>query len=165
MGKKKDLDEALARRGQPNYTQVRMDEMLTTKDLRSEPVEQRGLKKVEQHSGFAPLRRFATGATRSPLGNKPQYEGYLNPLVLKRFAEYMKKHQTQSDGQQREADNWQKGIPLDSLHDSKVRHDLDVWLHHRGYESEATENLQESLCACLFNTMAILLQVLQKERV
>jgi hypothetical protein len=106
------------------------------------------------------MRTFDTGATRSPLADKPQYEGYLNPLVIKRFGEYMLKHQTQADGQRRDADNWQKGIPPESLIDSVWRHLLDVWLHHRGHSDEATEPLEEALCAVLFNTMALLLHSL-----
>lgn len=109
---------------------------------------------------YSSCRVFDTGATRSPLGNKPQYEGYLNPLVLKRFGEYMLKHQTQADGQRREPDNWQKGIPPRSLVDSKMRHDMDVWLHHRSYSYAATEPMEEALCGVLFNTMAMLLHTL-----
>ena len=108
------------------------------------------------------MRTFDTGATRSPLGDKPQYEGYLNPIVIKRFGEYMLKHQIQADGQRREPDNWQKGIPPKSLMDSKMRHDMDVWLHHRGYSYAATEPMEEALCGVLFNTMALLLHELSK---
>ncbi len=110
-------------------------------------------------------RDFPTGATRSPLGDKPQYEGYLSPLVIKRFGEYMLKHQTDSAGERRAADNWQRGIPLDSLMDSKWRHDMDLWLHHRGHPDEAVEPLEDALCAIIFNTSAYLLQVLSKPRV
>lgn len=106
------------------------------------------------------MREFSTGATRSALADKPQYEGYLNPLVLKRFGEYMLKHQVQENGERRDPDNWQKGIPPASLMDSKLRHDLDVWLHHRGYHAAATEPIQEALCGVLFNTMALLLHTL-----
>ena len=105
------------------------------------------------------VRTFDTGATRSPLGDKLQYEGYLNPLVLKTFAEYMKRHQTQSDGKQRAADNWQQGIPRDSLMDSMMRHYMDVWLYHRGYKEEMSEDIIESLCALIFNAMAYLKSV------
>lgn len=108
------------------------------------------------------IRKFATGAIRSALGNKLEYDGYLNPLVLKRFAEYMKKHQTQPDGEQRAADNWQKNIPMASLHDSKKRHDFDVWLHLKGYSEEATETMEESLCAAIFGNMAMLKQVMEQ---
>lgn len=110
------------------------------------------------------IRTFDTGATRSPLADKPQYEGYLNPLVIKRFGEYMLKHQTQADGQRREPDNWQKGIPPESLMDSKMRHDLDVRLHHRGYHTAAVEPMEEALCGVLFNTMALLLHTLTISR-
>lgn len=116
----------------------------------------------ERRAFFEPaVRVFDSGATRSPLGDKLQYEGYLNPLVLKRFAQYMKKHQVQSDGAVRAADNWQKNLPLESLYDSKTRHDMDVWLYARGYKTEMTDNIEEALCAVLFNTMAILKQILE----
>lgn len=110
------------------------------------------------------LRTFDSGATRSPLGDKLQYEGYLSPIVIRRFAQYMKKHQTQSDGKQRAADNWQNGIPKESLMDSGYRHFIDWWLHHRGYGQDATEDLQESLCALLFNVMAYLKAELDGEK-
>jgi len=107
------------------------------------------------------IRTFDTGATRSPLGDKLQYEGYLNPLVLKAYARYMKRHQTASDGSQREPDNWQKGIPKGALIDSAWRHFSDWHLHHRGYTAEAEETLEEALCAILFNVMGYLKQVLE----
>lgn len=109
------------------------------------------------------IRTFESGATRSPLGNKLQLEGYLNPLVIKRFGEYMKKHQTDSAGNQREADNWQAGLGRKSLMDSKMRHDMDLWLHHRGYSDRADEPLEEALCAIMFNTMGYLLDVLKEK--
>ena len=109
------------------------------------------------------IRVFESGATRSPLEGKLQYEGYLSPIVLKRFAEYMRQHQTQSDGRLRPADNWQRGIPRESLMDSGTRHFMDWWLHHREYESSAGEELQEALCALLFNVMAYLKDVLDEE--
>ncbi len=108
------------------------------------------------------IRTFESGAIRSALGNKLQYSGYLNPLVLKRYAEYMKKHQTLPDGSQRAADNWQLGCgELKNILDSKDRHDMDVKLHIGGYSKEATEDLEESLCAVMFNTMAMLKQVME----
>ena len=116
-----------------------------------------------KNSPTVTLRTFETGATRSPLGDKLEYKGYLNPMVLKRYAEYMKKHQTQSDGGQRAADNWQKGIALASLYDSKIRHDMDIWLYSEGYSGEMTEDIEESLCASIFNSMAILKQVLEQK--
>lgn len=110
------------------------------------------------------IRTFDTGATRSPLGDKLQYEGYLSPLVLQRFAQYMRKHQVQSDGNVRPADNWQKGIPLESLIDSGTRHYMDWWLHHRGYNGNACEPIEEALCALMFNVMAYLKHVMEVDR-
>ena len=107
------------------------------------------------------LRRFNSGATRSPLGDKLQYEGYLSPLVLKRFAQYMKHHQMQADGTQREPDNWQKAIPLPSYMDSGWRHFMDWWQHHRGNTAWADEPLEEALCGLLFNVMGYLHETLQ----
>lgn len=108
-------------------------------------------------------RVFESGATRSPLGDKLQYEGFIHPLVLKRFAEYMNKHRVQANGELRAADNWQKGIPADSLIDSGYRHFMDWHLHHRGFASAANEALQEALCALMFNVMAYLLHVLLQD--
>ncbi|HQA98046.1 MAG TPA: hypothetical protein PLF62_08855 [Clostridia bacterium] len=110
------------------------------------------------------MRVFRTGATRSPMGDKLQYEGYLSPLVLRRFAQYMRKHQMQADGNLRDADNWQKGIPKESLMDSGARHYMDWWLHHRGYTDMAEEPIEEALCALVFNAMAYLKHVLDEER-
>ena len=109
------------------------------------------------------LRTFCTGATRSPLGDKLEYSGYMHPKVVKRFAQYMKKHQTQSDGTQREARNWQKGIPRTSLMDSGMRHFMDWWLYQEGSPDEMSEGIEESLCALMFNTMAYLKSVLDEQ--
>jgi len=105
------------------------------------------------------IREFETGATRSPLSNKLQYEGFLSPIVLKRYAEYMHKHRAQSNGEIRDADNWQKGIPSESAIDSMLRHVMDVWLYQRGYEREMSESLQDSLCAIIFNVSVMLLNI------
>lgn len=115
------------------------------------------------------IRTFETGATRSPLGDKLRYEGFLNPVILKRYAEYMHRHRTQSDGSLREPDNWQKGMPLASYADSGLRHAMDWWLHHRGYQGETTESIEDTLCALVFNAFGYLLALenqkgLQKEQ-
>ena len=119
----------------------------------------------ERHEFFtesADVRTFSTGATRSPLGNKLQYEGYNNPMVDRRYAEYMKKHQVQSDGTHRAPDNWQKGIDKDSLADSGYRHVMDWRLHHRGYPALAEEDIEEALCAVIFNAKAYLKHILEE---
>ena len=57
------------------------------------------------------IRIFETGATRSQDKHKVDFEGALSPYALARFAKYMLEHNTQADGNIRESDNWQLGIP------------------------------------------------------
>lgn len=102
------------------------------------------------------IRKFETGATRDTATDKFDYEGFLAPQVLKRFAEYMHKHRQQSDGSLRDSDNWQKGIPLDAYMKSAWRHFMDWWTAHR--EGRVDE---EALCALLFNVQGYLFEVLR----
>ena len=97
------------------------------------------------------MRTFSTGATRNNDSDSLDYEGFLSPVVLERYAEYMHKNRKQSDGSMRDSDNWQKGMPLDSFMKSMWRHFMDVWKSHRGLPSLVTK--QEALCALLFNVM------------
>lgn len=109
------------------------------------------------------MRKFETGATRDTDENKLDYEGFLSPLVLERYAEFMHVNRHQADGKLRDSDNWQKGIPMDAYMKSKMRHDMDVWKNHRGYN--ATDDMETALCAVLFNTMGYLHEILKgKER-
>jgi hypothetical protein len=108
------------------------------------------------------MREFETGATRSNVEGKLQYEGYLSPLVLQRFGQYMLEHQTQEDGKMRAADNWQKGMTLESYMDSMWRHFMDVWLDHRGYPDLVNEDLEDALCALMFNVMGYLKETLEE---
>jgi hypothetical protein len=105
-------------------------------------------------------REFDTGATRDTAENKPEYAGYLSPLVLKRFGDYMLLNQTQSDGTKRASDNWQNGMPLTVYEQSLMRHVMDVWLHLRGYGVQAREDLQTALCGVLFNAQGLLYEEL-----
>jgi hypothetical protein len=106
------------------------------------------------------MRNFESGATRDSVEGKPQYEGYLSPLVLREFGLYMLEHQTQADGEVRPADNWQRGIPIDAYMDSMWRHFMDLWLHHRGYGHLATDTLSNALMAILFNVQGYALEIL-----
>ena len=102
------------------------------------------------------IREFDTGATRDTAEGKHEFVGYLSPLVIKRFGEYMTKHRIQPDGSTRAADNWKKGIPREAYLDSMFRHVLDLWLHAQGHGEEAREDLQEALCAIIFNAQGYL---------
>ena len=106
------------------------------------------------------MRKFASGATRDSDETKLDYEGFLSPLVLRRFAEYMHQHRLQADGKLRDSDNWQKGIPLDAYMKSGWRHFMDWWACHR-----ASQDPAEALCALLFNVQGYLHEILRKNAV
>lgn len=100
------------------------------------------------------IRTFESGATRDSDTEKFDIEGFLSYPVIMRYAEYMHKHRIQSDGQLRDSDNWQKGIPKDAYMKSMWRHFMDVWGNHRRYETR--DNMEEALCALLFNVLGYL---------
>lgn len=106
------------------------------------------------------MRKFDTGATRDTEEGKPDYEGYLSPLVIERFGEYMLSHQKQADGEMRASDNWQKGMPLSAFMKSGLRHFMGWWMRHRGYYDD--DMIEEAICALLFNAMGYLHELLKK---
>lgn len=109
------------------------------------------------------IRTFDTGATRDQDQTKPDYEGFLSPRVLEAFGRYMTKHRVQSDGSLRASDNWQKGIPRSVYMKSMFRHFVEIWGMHRngGLYKAGAEQLEESLCALLFNVMGYLYELLE----
>lgn len=112
--------------------------------------------------GEGAMRSFDTGATRDTDAGKPDYEGFLSPLVIERYGEYMNQHRTQSDGALRDSDNWQKGIPMDAYMKSGWRHFFDWWKIHRS--TTTAELLEEALCALMFNVMGYLHEHLSEKR-
>lgn len=112
-------------------------------------------------------RTFSSGATRDTDTNKLDFEGFLNPIVDESFAEFMHRHRIQSDGQLRDSDNWQKGIPRNEYMKSLWRHFQHLRLLHRGYtahdEKGNVVTLEETLNAIRFNVQGYLLETL-KER-
>lgn len=107
------------------------------------------------------IRQFKTGATRDTDDDKLDYEGFLSPIVLQRYAEYMHRNRIQSNGELRDSDNWQKGIPQEELIKSAFRHFMDWWLEHRGEKSR--EGTEDALCGIMFNTMGYLYGILKKK--
>jgi len=99
------------------------------------------------------IRQFETGATRDLDDDKLDYEGFLSPIVLRRFAEYMHEHRKTAAGL-RDSDNWQKGIPLDVYMKSLTRHFIEMWLMHRG--EEPLDYMDDTICAIMFNAMGYL---------
>lgn len=106
-------------------------------------------------------RVFSTGASRNNDAGKLDFEGFLSPLVIKSYAEYMNRNRHLEDGTVRDSDNWQKGIPKDAYMKSMYRHFFDVWSNHRGLPTH--EDDITNLNALLFNVMGMLHEKL-KER-
>jgi len=107
------------------------------------------------------MRNFDTGATRDNDETKLDFEGFLSPLVLERFGEYMNRNRIQKDGKIRASDNWQKGMPLNCYMKSGWRHFMDWWKEHRGASSR--EGLEDALCGLMFNTMGYLHEHLKEK--
>ncbi len=104
------------------------------------------------------MREFTTGATRDNDKEKLDYEGFLSPVALRRYAEYMHEHRKQADGKMRASDNWQKGIPCDAYMKSMFRHMMDLWNIHRIviHKSCPINRRDEALCAIIFNAFGML---------
>lgn len=100
------------------------------------------------------MRKFDSGATRDTDENKIDYEGFLSPLSLERFGEYMNENRIQADGQLRSSDNWQKGIPKDAYMKSAFRHFMAWWKEHRGIKTP--DGIEKNMCGLIFNVMGYL---------
>jgi hypothetical protein len=104
------------------------------------------------------MRSFDTGATRDTGEGKLDYEGFLSPGVLEQFAKFMNMNRLQSDGNLRDSDNWQKGIPMDVYRKSLMRHYMEFWAEcrHRQesrYTRHSDIHLMAAACGMLFNIM------------
>ena len=110
------------------------------------------------------LRVFGTGATRDLDNDKLDYEGYLSPKVIKRFAEYMRSHQSTAAGL-RASDNWQNGIPRDAYMKSLLRHVMELWIEHRdsGPTPRNRVSFEDVLCAIMFNAMGYLFELMRED--
>jgi len=106
------------------------------------------------------MRTFDTGATRDTDSDKYDYEGFLSPLALEAFGAYMHKNRIQPDGNLRDSDNWQKGIPFAVYMKSNWRHFMAAWKIHR--QGGSREEMVEALCGILFNTMGYLHELLKE---
>ncbi len=107
------------------------------------------------------MREFATGATRDSDDGKLDPEGFLSPVALKRYCEYMHEHRKQADGKMRDSDNWQKGIPISAYMKSLWRHFFELWITHRRLHNRWPANVilnrkEEALCAIIFNAFGYL---------
>jgi len=123
------------------------------------------------------MRSFETGATRTDDRDKPDYEGYLSPLVIEEYGRYCLKHQYKGTAKERGSDNWQRGMPRSAYMKSMFRHFLEVWKLHRNpvvdngsrtdedqiKTSQAYEDAMcDALCALMFNAMGYLHEYLKE---
>lgn len=105
------------------------------------------------------IRKFATGATRDTAQKKLDPDGFLSPLVIERYSQYLDANRLQSDGSLRDSDNWQKGIPQDVYRKSAWRHFLEWWKLARGWidpsadQDAVNEQIEVAVCGLLFNVM------------
>ena len=109
-------------------------------------------------NGSTEMRKFPGGATRNTEQGKLDFEGFLSPLVLRRYAQYLDLHREQADGVMRDSDNWQKGIPREVYVKSAFRHFVDMWAGHR---KVLDVDIEESCCALMFNVMGYLFETLK----
>jgi hypothetical protein len=107
------------------------------------------------------MRTFPTGATRHIDTEKMDIEGFLSPIVIQRYCEYLHKHRLQVDGTMRSSDNWQSGIPKDVYMKSLLRHVMAMWTHHRGFPLQT--DLQEDICGVIFNSCGYLFELLKEK--
>lgn len=142
-----------------NQEDTEVPRVLTMNDFVAEVQHMESQKLARQEGNPRPFRTFETGATRDLDESKLDYEGFLSPAVLKRFAEYMHKNRVMADGSLRSSDNWQAGMPNESYVKSGWRHWQDVWSNHRGLDTGVDQ--EEALCAVMFNAMGYLYNILQ----
>lgn len=138
--------EQIAARTAPRGTPGPFDYVTETKHITTDPR----------------VRAFSSGATRDLDTNKLDFEGFLSPLVLKRYAEHMHKARRMPNGDMRASDNWQLGIPNDVYMKSMWRHFFDVWNTHRGLDTGS--DMETELCALLFNVNGYLHETLKAKR-
>jgi len=116
----------------------------------------------------AGIQTFESGATRTSEDGRLSYVRGLSPVVLRRYLQYLAKHRKQADGSMREFDNWKQGIPMRRSFDGLGRHFFTLWLLMEGldiYDDSGQEDIQDVLCAIMFNTMSMLYQELMQPRI
>jgi len=108
------------------------------------------------------MRTFGSGATRDTATDKPEFGGFLSPMVLRAFGEYMHKNRKQADGSLRASDNWKKGIPRRVYIESLLRHVVDVWGYITGDDSRdiTYDEVLDALLAVIFNAQGLAREII-----
>lgn len=97
------------------------------------------------------MRTFDSGATRDDDADKVDFAGFLSPVALEAYAQYMHRHRQQADGTLRASNNWRRGMPMDTFVKSGWRHFFAWWKAHD--EGRLDE---EAVCGLLFNLFGYL---------
>lgn len=104
-------------------------------------------------------REFSTGATRDTDHEKIDFEGFLSPLVIEAYGDYMHRNRFLPDGSVRASNNWQLGIPTTAYMKSLWRHFFSVWMAH--FKRQPLP--KQELCAVIFNASGLLHETLKAE--
>ncbi len=123
-----------------------------------------GLTASEMGAERETVRTFGTGANRNSDEGKLDFEGFLSPLVLERYAEYMQEHRALEDGTIRDSDNWQKGMPLAEYMKSAWRHFFTWWKRHREWGVVGDKEFEDTICALIFNANGYLHEYLKAQK-
>ncbi len=105
------------------------------------------------------MRTAPTGATRDTLDGKLEYFKFFSPAAFKMYADYMHGKRIQPDGELRDADNWQKGMPRRWYYESLERHAMDIVFYGKDMPDLAEEDMETALCALIFNAQALLHEI------
>lgn len=116
--------------------------------------------KKEKDTGI--IRTFESGATRDTAEDKPEFGGFLSPIVLREFGRYMHSHRKQSDGTLRDSDNWKHGMPLRVFLESLLRHTLDIHGYVTGDDDKrlVRQDAIDALMAIIFNAQGLAREIL-----
>lgn len=118
---------------------------------------------ASQSATHPAVRTLDGGATRDLADHKPEYHRFLCPKVLAYYCEqYMMPHQNTAAGR-READNWKGGFGLDVVIASLSRHYWAVWKKWDAHELSDEDTMQD-LCGILFNTMAMMREIMEAKK-
>lgn len=111
------------------------------------------------------MRGFNTGATRDTAEGKLLYNKFLAPNVLTQYAKFMSMNRLQSNGELRDGNNWQKGIPMDVYEDSMARHYHEFWTMYEDRDNlDRADEIEMigSAMGLLFNVMGWTLEWLKQ---
>lgn len=105
---------------------------------------------IHYFNTMAKLTKFDSGAIRDTQEGKPNFYECMSPFAMWRYGEYMEK-----SAEKYGADNWTKGIPIESYMKSLERHLLKLKMELKyGFTKEEGDHAS----AIMFNIMGLMHQ-------